>query len=228
MQPPTACTCTCNLLACRHATVQRKQRCVRPCATAATGASRTQHCRRSSSSGGLSRAPPRACAAQVLRRVPASLAEVDNGTILGFGADLAPDHPVRAVAGWTCCAVGACVHVVRARPHIAPPPAGVWGHGVHGAPRRDCRHRAPAQSVSVWCRPPARALQLPPCVPRALAALPCFQGRAHPAHQLHAGRGGSVGHCARQAQGPVPPARMRRVQRRLCHVWLQARRPRRA
>ena len=31
----------------------------------------------------------------VLARIPGSLADIDNGKILGFGADLAEDHPVR-------------------------------------------------------------------------------------------------------------------------------------
>lgn len=32
----------------------------------------------------------------VIRKVPRSLSEIDNGKILGFGADLAKDHPVSA------------------------------------------------------------------------------------------------------------------------------------
>ena len=31
-------------------------------------------------------------------RIPRCLAEIDNGKILGFGADLAEDHPVRPLA----------------------------------------------------------------------------------------------------------------------------------
>lgn len=31
----------------------------------------------------------------VLRKIPKSLSEVDSGKILGFGADLAEDHPVK-------------------------------------------------------------------------------------------------------------------------------------
>lgn len=31
----------------------------------------------------------------LLKKIPQSLSEIDNGKILGFGSDLAVDHPVR-------------------------------------------------------------------------------------------------------------------------------------
>lgn len=47
----------------------------------------------SASPGGPSSSATAAAAPQQLVRVPRSIADVDNGKILGFGADLSPDHP---------------------------------------------------------------------------------------------------------------------------------------
>jgi hypothetical protein len=66
--------------------------------TAAAAPAGGDGARLSSSSVSTTAAPPSpssaaAPAAPPLVRVPASIHEVDNGKILGFGADLAEDHP---------------------------------------------------------------------------------------------------------------------------------------
>lgn len=44
------------------------------------------------------KAEPAAAPSPERARIPRCLAEIDNGKILGFGADLAKDHPVRFVS----------------------------------------------------------------------------------------------------------------------------------